>query len=470
MHAPTRPRATRGDAFLTALLASLGTLSCSGTASAAPKGELPPDFFERNVQPILESQCYECHSHAKSTFKGGLSLDSKSGWEKGGDTGPAIVPGNPAKSPLIEAILRKGDAPMPPQHPLSKEQVAILSQWVEGGAPDPRALSPAGSSKRALTDWWSLKPLTRPPLPEGTPNGAHPVDAFLQRALANHSLQPAPEADRRTLIRRLSIDLHGLPPTFEEVEAFAADPDPRAYDKLVERLLQSPRYGERWGRHWLDVVRYGDSDGNEHDKFRSHSWRYRDYVIGAFNRDIPYAQFIREQLAADAIAPDRSDLTAALGFLSAGPDVLGGDAVLLRDEYVTQTMSAFASSTVHCARCHNHKFDPISQEDYYALASVFAGVQRREVEIDADPAIRKERARWNRIKIACSKKNPTKLLTDENKRFVREWEQKARSQSPTWTPLAPVSISTQSGVSAHILPDTTLLVGTHAADKDTYTV
>ena len=218
--------------------------------------------------------------------------------------------------------------------------------------------------------------------------------------LREKGLAPSPEADRRTLIRRLSYDLHGLPPSAEEVESFIADRSPQAYENLVDRLLASPRYGERWGRHWLDVVHYGESHGYDKDKPRRNAWPYRDYVIRAFNEDKPYARFIEEQLAGDVFFPDDPNATVALGFLAAGPWDFVGQAELAegttdkkitrlldRDDMVAQTMSALVSTTAHCARCHDHKFDPIRQSEYYALQSVFAGIDRADRPFDADPAV-----------------------------------------------------------------------------------
>jgi hypothetical protein len=249
-------------------------------------------------------------------MRGGLALDSKSGWEKGGDSGPAIVPGQPLESLLIKALRHDSDTKMPPKMKLADSEIAVFSEWIKHGAADPRVLA----KKDDLANWWSIKPIVRPtpPVP------GHPIDAFVRAKLQEKGLSPAPEADRQTLIRRLTFDLHGLPPTPEEVDAFVADRDSKAYEKLVDRLLASPRYGERWARHWLDVIRYGDSDGNEHDKFRDDAWRYRDYLIDALNRDIPYDRFIHEQLAADVFAPSDPKLIAALGFLAAGPSILSG--------------------------------------------------------------------------------------------------------------------------------------------------
>ncbi len=269
--------------------------------------------------------------------------------------------------------------------------------------PSVPAVAAATSDRTDRPDWWSLQPLVRPPVPAvagevGRP--VHPVDAFIRATLAAQNLSPSPEADRHTLIRRLSFDLLGLPPSPAEIAAFAADRDPRAYERLVDRLLASPRYGERWARHWLDVVHYGETHGYDKDKPRPNAWPYRDYVIRSWNEDKPYARFVQEQVAGDVLFPDTRDGFEALGFIAAGPwDFIGHAEVpeskidgqvarhLDRDDMVVNTMQTFTSLTVQCAQCHDHKFDPISQEDYYSLQAVFAAVDRADKKYDVDRAV-----------------------------------------------------------------------------------
>jgi hypothetical protein len=301
---------------------------------------------------------------------------------KGGKRGPAIVPGKPDASVLYRLI--SGGQPAMPKtgEPFTKQQVESIRQWIQQGAPWVET-----------EEWWSLQPLKRPT----THNS---IDAFVLAKLSEKGLKPSPEADRRTLIRRLTYDLHGLPPAPEEVDAFVADRSPDAYERLVDRLLASPRYGERWGRHWLDAAHYGESHGYDKDKPRRNAWPYRDYVIRSFNDDKPYAHFVQEQLAGDILFPDDPNATVALGFIAAGPWDFVGHAelregttdkditrVLDRDDMVTQTMSSLVSMTVHCARCHDHKFDPIKQADYYSLQAVFAGVDRADRPFDSDPSV-----------------------------------------------------------------------------------
>ena len=436
-------------------------------------------FFER-IEPLLKSHCLECHSHAAKTMEGSLTLDSRGGWAEGGARGPAIIAGKPEESLLIKAV-RRTDAKlqMPPDEKLDAADIELLVEWIRRGAPDPRTTEPDTSDP---LDWWSLHPLKRPPLPLPEPNqhdgeGGNEIDAFVQSRLQAERLSPLPKADRRTLIRRLYDDLHGLPPTPEAVEAFVADPDPMAYEKLVDRLLESPHYGERWARHWLDCVHFADSHGCEHDVFRANAWRYRDYVIASLNNDTPWARFIREQLAADRFYPQEPQLTAALGFIAAGPLELSraGTApvtfdYLDRDDMVTQTMAAFASTTANCARCHDHKFDPITQEDYYSLQAVFAGVGKGDVEFDASPSILSSRHRWNELLTATTTDDRSKLLAPEYVDVVARWEEKRAKNPVVWELLAPATFLSSDGALLKRLEDNSLLASGVLPDKDTYTI
>ncbi len=366
---------------------------------AGMRADEPDRLFREQVAPILEQRCLHCHG--AETQKGGLSLASRKAMLGGGENGPAVVSGKPSESLLIEMV--SGNAPEMPQKdkPLSKEQVEGLRRWVEQGAHWPEGLALKDRRFDGQT-WWAFRPLSRPPLPAMRDRSwpRTPIDAFVLARLEAEGLRPRPEADRRTLIRRLTFDLHGLPPTPEEIDRFVSDRAPDAYETLVDRLLASPRYGERWGRHWLDVVHYGDTHGYDKDKRRDHAWPYRDYVIRSLNDDIPYSRFIREQVAGDVLEPGEPRGIIATGFIAAGPwDFVGhvelGEQtvekrktrLIDRDDMLSNTMSTFVSLTVHCARCHDHKFDPIPQRDYYRLQAVFAGVDRgdrlydtREVE------------------------------------------------------------------------------------------
>jgi mono/diheme cytochrome c family protein len=337
-------------------------------ASSGAAGDAPD--FEKQVAVVLIKHCLSCHNPGE--LKGGLDLTRLQGLQAGGETGPIIVPGKPEESPLIKRV---ASGTMPPKKmgkPLDPAEVATLRSWVQAGAPWPqhRVLSPfeLTTEHRAGLDWWSLQPV--PPAP-------------LKPALLEAT--SAPEADRRSLLRRAKFDLLGLPPTPEETAAFIGDPSPDAYERLIDRLLASPHYGERWGRHWLDVVRFGESDGFENDKLRDHAWHYRDYVIRSFNADKPYAQFIKEQLAGDALEPVTRDGLLATGFLVAGPwdeiqNVAASKIEKARaleeqlEELIGAVSQSFLGMTVNCARCHDHKFDPITQADYYRLKAVFDGV------------------------------------------------------------------------------------------------
>ncbi|MFN3651327.1 MAG: DUF1549 domain-containing protein [Armatimonadota bacterium] len=376
------------------LFAAAATSALIGVAGAAPaktaaKGE---EHWAEQVRPLLQRRCFGCHSGAAA--KGGLRLDTAQGWRVTGESGPAIVPGDPEASLLIRAVRYAGGAPaMPPGGKLPAEEIAILEEGVRRAPKGPPARGlRAGAGKRATsTEHWAFRPLRRPPLPAVKRPGwaVNEIDRFILAKLEAKGLSPSPPADRRTLIRRATFDLHGLPPTPEEVEAFLNDHRPGAYERLVDRLLASPHYGERWGRHWLDVVRYADTHGYDKDKKREHAWPYRDYVIRSFNQDKRYAQFLREQIAGDALDPADPDGRVATGFLAAGPwDFVGHEELregtvekektrsLDRDEIVSTTMGVFTSLTVGCARCHDHKFDPIPQRDYYRLQAVFSGIDR----------------------------------------------------------------------------------------------
>jgi hypothetical protein len=351
--------------------------------NAATAAETGP-AFERVVAPLLQARCLKCHSGSQP--KGELDLSSRTSLLRGGQTGPVVVQGKSAESVLFQYV---HDRKMPPKDPLSEKEVELLRRWIDGGVvwQGPALKPPASTPRRAGKDWWSLQPIRRPALPVVSAGAwvPTPVDAFILARLDAAGLKPATEADRRTFIQRVTVDLTGLRPTAAEIDAFVADRSTDAYEKLVDRLLASPHYGERWGRHWLDVVRFGESAGYEVNPPRLNAWPYRDYVIRAFNRDIPYPQFIREQLAGE---DDPDPLTAsATGFLVAGPHDVVGNATIegsLQQRHddladmVGTTAATFLGLTVNCARCHDHKFDPILQKDFYGLEAVFSGVMHAE--------------------------------------------------------------------------------------------
>jgi hypothetical protein len=333
-------------------------------------------------------------------------------------------------------------------------------------------------------DHWSLRPLVKPELPVSAATASgHPVDAFIEAKLAAEGLPPAPEADRATLLRRLFVDLTGLPPTAEEVDAFVNDPGSNAYDSVVDRLLASPRHGERWARHWFDTIHFADTHGFEHDVFRPNAWRYRDYVIRALNGDTPWARFIREQLAADRFFPDQPQLTAALGFLGAGTFDMSAEGTAFgsfeyvdRDDMVTQTMAAFVSTTAQCARCHAHKFDPITQEDYFSLQAVFAGVGKGDVEYDESAEVAAARRRWAHLKQLVEAAGPEgsdALLAPEYAALIHSWESRwvgAGGEQPAWLPLQPAVYTAAVGATLKRLPDDSILSSGARPDTETYFV
>jgi hypothetical protein len=372
---------------------------------AAPARGADPTLFTERVAPLLRQRCASCHNPQKK--RGGLDLSTRERLLEGGDQGAALTPGDAAKSLLIEQV--SGAEPKMPRQgaKLTPDEVATLRKWIDDGAAWPKGIVLKEEKvARADGDWWSLRPLTRPAIPpvKDAKWVRTPLDAFIRAALEAKSLRPSPEADRVTLLRRVTFDLHGLPPTPEEIDAFVGDTSADAWEKVIDRLLASPRYGERWGRHWLDVAHYGDTHGYDKDKRRDHAWPYRDYVIRSFNDDKPYARFVKEQIAGDVLFPGESDGVVATGFIATGPwDFVGHvelregtvekekTRLLDRDDMVSSTLTTFNSLTVGCARCHDHKFDPIPQKDYYRLQAVFAGVERGDRPYGS-PAAQAEKA------------------------------------------------------------------------------
>lgn len=359
-------------------------------------------FFESKIRPILADNCYKCHSLENSKSKGGLTLDTRDGVQKGGEAGPAVVPGDPAASPLIKAVKYEDkDLQMPPTKEggkLKDVQIAALTEWVKMGAPDPRKEVPK-TKLTGLTDkarnHWAYQPVANPAVP-AVKNRAWcrtSVDAFILAKIEDNGMVPSPDATKEALLRRASYDLTGLPPSPQEVSDFLSDDAPQAFAKVVERLLASPAYGERWGRYWLDTARYADTIGGTGNNGRMdyrfpYAWTYRDYVIKAFNEDKPYDRFIVEQLAADKL-PDisRDDpRLAALGFITVGERFNNANDVI--NDRIDTVTKGFLGLTVACARCHDHKFDPIPTKDYYALHGVFSSiVEPVEKPLIAMPAL-----------------------------------------------------------------------------------
>jgi mono/diheme cytochrome c family protein len=386
-------------------------------ATAADAGDAARLFAER-VWPLLKARCLTCHGDEAQKIKGGLDLRSRAGLLKGGVSGrPALTPGEPERSLIYAAVTRRDpELAMPPKENdrLSAEEVELIRQWVAAGAPWPDVASSAAkwnsnagagvivaTSGGRSPEWtnrrykpedlWAYQPLKRPAVPElRTPNSEPrtPVDAFIRQKLAEKGIhQAAPPADKVTLIRRATFDLTGLPPTPAEVEAFVKDTAPDAYEKLIARLLSSPRYGEQWARHWLDVVRYADTNGFSNDFERPNAWRYRDYVVRSFNADKPYDRFITEQLAGDELKPNDPEMLIAVGFLRAGPwehtamTVAAVTRQQFLDDVTHNVGAALLGQGLRCASCHDHKFDPVPTKDYYRMQAVFATTHFAEREV-----------------------------------------------------------------------------------------
>lgn len=355
------------------------------------------EIFEKNARPLFAQKCQGCHNARLKS--GGFDLGSPEGLKEAAAMGIFGKAAEPEKSTILRALSYENQIKMPPQGKLPPETIAAVREWVIAGAPTPAATPSAGNSlagtgvrpvalRGVITDadknFWSYKPLAQaaPPEPKTQGWALNPIDQFILANLEKNGLKPAPRADKTTLLRRATFDLTGLPPTEKELQDFLADKSPKAFEKVVDRLLASPRYGERWGRHWLDVMRYADSTGSDEDHRYPHAWRYRDYVVEAFNDDMPYNQFVREQLAGDILAADPNSGVGfrgvvATGFLALGKKALAQKDLPLKrydvvDDQIDVTAKAFLGLTVTCARCHDHKFDPISTKDYYQLAAVFA--------------------------------------------------------------------------------------------------
>ena len=398
----------RFSSAFAALLLSVVPIRAAEPGAPATLSPADVQFFETKIRPVLADQCYRCHSNEAEKLRGGLHLDSRAATLAGGDSGPALVPGKPEESRLIEAI-RYGnpDLRMPPKgNKLPEAIIADFVEWVRRGAPDPRTAAAAVAAPTAAhayapsKDHWSFKPVIQPAVPVTQhPDWCRtPVDNFILADLEAPGMQPSPAADRRTLLRRVTYDLTGLPPTENEIQAFLADAAPDAYAKVVERLLASPHYGEHWARYWLDVARFADTKGTvkrREDPRYAGAWTYRDYVIDAFNTDKPYNTFITEQLAADSLvlkslggktlpadkSPGDRRILAALGFLTLGNQFDGNPHDVINDR-IDVTTKAFLGLTVSCARCHDHKFDPIPTKDYYSLYGIFASSTQPRRTID----------------------------------------------------------------------------------------
>jgi hypothetical protein len=377
--------------LLTVLLSVAALLAGFPVGHAAAADPAGHEFFEKRIRPVLVDKCYSCHSEASGKRKGGLLLDSRDAIHQGGDHGAILTPGDLKASPILEALRWVDkDRRMPPKEQLSAAVVADFEEWIRRGAPDPReGAAPVSLRAPDLATgktFWSFQPPKAPAVPavKHTDWPRSDIDRFVLATLELKGIEPVADADPRTLIRRVSFDLVGLPPAPEVVEKYAANPTPEAYAKIVDDLLASRFFGERWGRHWLDVARYAESTGKERNNAFPEAWRYRDWVIDALNAGMPYDEFIRRQVAGDLMPTDdlseRDRNVVATGFLAVGPKGLNERRreqflMELVDEQIDVTTRAVLGVTVACARCHDHKFDPISQKDYYAMAGIFRSSQ-----------------------------------------------------------------------------------------------
>ncbi len=473
-------------------LCTYGALGIALTLFPFVLGRPPVGADERafprtaEVRKLLQSRCVDCHGGKKT--RGGLDLTTRAALLRGGDSGAAVVPGDARKSRLYRMVLHAEKPGMPANgDKLPDTAAALLAAWIDAGAPYDRPLVKQVAAKSG--PWWSLQPVVKPAPPaldaaKYADWAINPIDRFVLVRLREKGLEPAPPADRRTLLRRVTFDLTGLPPTPEEIAAFSNDPAPDAYEKVVDRLLASPHHGERWARHWMDVVHFAETHGHDQDVPRDNAWPYRDYLIRSFNEDKPYRRFVEEQIAGDVLYPADPQAVAALGFLAAGPwdesslkdireDTLDRKAAqyLDRDDMVGTVGLTFLSTTVQCARCHDHKFDPVSQQEYYGLQAVFAGVDRADRPYDANPAVRSRRLALLRRKadLQAGTGAAAQLLRDPaSAAEVATWE-KAHSASKTaWKVLDPAVFTSAGGASPVKLPDLSVRFSGKRPEKDTY--
>jgi hypothetical protein len=405
-------------------LLAVAALVAVPAASRAADDPKAVEFFETKIRPVLVEHCYKCHSEEAEQGKklrGGLKLDTRANWQKGGDTGPAIVPGKPDQGSLIESLKYTSDVRMPPKGKLPDSVIADFEQWIRDGAVDPRTdvanpgRQSGGIDVEKGRTYWAFQPPKRYPVPTiANPKSpiVHPVDAFIAAKWDEKGLSPVSLADKRTLLRRVYFDLTGLPPTPEEMDAFLADTSPDAFEKVVEKLLASPRYGERWARYWLDVARYAEDQAHTFGvRPKKNAYLYRDWVIKAFNDDVPYDKFVRLQIAGDMVlASEGDDFTryAGLGFMGLGAEYYKNTAreqaiAEELDDRVDTLTRGFLALTVSCARCHDHKFDPIPQRDYYSLAGIFYGTNLTDYPLAPADEVKAYAAAQSKLKQAEDK-------------------------------------------------------------------
>lgn len=448
--------------------------------------ELPPPAlgtidFEKDVRPIFAEHCLRCHGSRRS--EGGYRLDLKqTALEKRDSDETPILPGRSEASLLIRMIAGLEESRQMPAEgeQLGREQIGILRAWIDQGASWPDDKVEASDPR----DWWSLRELKLPAIPDAGAGARHPIDAFIDDRLRVKGWQRAVDADRRTLARRLWFDLVGLPPERDDLERLLNDLHPAAIENQVDRLLASPRYGERWARHWMDAAHFAETHGHDQDRIRENAWPYRDYLIGSLNEDVAYDRFIKEQVAGDALYPDDPDGTVALGFLAAGPwdesslrdireDTSDRQAAryIDRDDMLATVINNVSSLTVQCARCHDHKFDPISQRDYYSLQAIFSGVERANRLFDADPEVHQRRQSLLRRRLEINGENAREtLLASSVQAEVEAWEHQINQTIVHWNPLTDASYQSTGG--AELIPQTdgSILASGTRPEVDTITI
>ncbi|MEY3172353.1 MAG: hypothetical protein RLZZ436_266 [Planctomycetota bacterium] len=454
--------------FAMALLVLFSALAASSSACFAVQAAVPagppaagatPEgiaFFEQKIRPVLVQHCYSCHSQeasAANSLKAGLYLDTAAGIAAGGESGPVVLPGKSAESPLLSAIRYDG-LEMPPSGKLPDEVAADFAQWIDMGAPDPRVGDIPRPVRREIDlhvgrQWWSFRPLQQP-VP---PDLQKPIDSFIRAGWQQQGLTPAAPAAKQTLIRRAWLDLTGLPPAPEKVAAFLADSSPDAFAKVVDELLASPAYGERWARHWLDTARFAESGGYEFDGFRPGAWHYRDWVIRSLNEDLPWDQFLRMQLAGDLLEPDSLNGAAASGFLVAGPypgQITAKTVERIRYDQLDDMLMTIGGSmlglTLGCVRCHDHKYDPIPQQDYYSIAASLARTVHGTKTYDYDPAATERREQQHRSEHEAFTAALTSFATDQLPARFAAWRQNqlpSLADNPRWQVLEPTAVDAE---------------------------
>ncbi len=479
-------------AILLLSTAALTLVAAAQQANTSQRDGL--EFFEKRVRPLLAARCYECHSANAKSLMGGLGLDSRDGTLKGGSHGPALIPGNPDKSLVIRAVgYADTSLQMPPGGKLPVNEIAILNEWIRIGAPDPRIGKPTAtvaSKMHGLTleqgrKYWAFQPLatvtppTIPPAVRRAAQARNPIDNFIFSRLFKAGIKPNDVADRRTLIRRTSMDLTGIPPTPREVSEFIADRMPDAYPRLIDRLLASPHYGERWGRHWLDLARYAESHGYEQDYDRPNAYTYRDFVIRAFNSDLPYNTFVKWQIAGDEIAPEIPDAMMATGFLGAGThatQITKNQVEKERydelDDMLSTTGLTMLGLTMGCARCHDHKYDPIPSKDYYRLLSTFTTTVRSDYDVDIDPdGYRKAKAAHD-LRVKGLQEELSKYESTELPSKFETWAKSAKQpvEASSWYQLRNIDCRSAAGATFTPQEDGSVRVGGANGVSDTYTL